>query len=65
MGRQGRMRVVIRCVVALQAAARNGGAEGAGHAVLPLVEIILAGEDQHIPNFYGNITSARPCSNLT
>lgn len=39
------------------AAARNGGADATGHAVLPPVEIILAEEDQTIPNFYGNITS--------
>jgi len=37
----------------------NGAAGGAGHAVLPPPEVILADDNQPLPNVYGNITGAR------
>ena len=36
----------------------NGAAAGAGHAVLPPPEVILAEDNQPLPNVYGNITGA-------
>lgn len=44
----------------LQLAARNGGVEVTGHAVLPPVDVVSLDDNEIAANMYGNVTSALP-----